>query len=74
VPAPDLSGAAVYPDPRVAAYLVAEIGGELSVADDVVVYRPPEGLGAGAEPVLAVLEPFRHGWYALTPALDSLFR
>jgi hypothetical protein len=72
--APDLSGAAVYPDPRVAAYLLAELGGELSVADDVVVYRPPEGRGVTAEPVLAVLEPFRNGWYALTPALDSLFR
>jgi hypothetical protein len=70
--APDVSGAAVYPDPRVAAYLLAELGGELSVADDVVVYRPPDG--EGTEPVLAVLEPFRHGWYALTPALDSLFR
>jgi hypothetical protein len=74
VRAPDLSGAAVYPDPRVAAYLLAELGGELSVADDVVVYRPPPGEGVGAEPVLAVLEPFRHDWYALTPALDSLFR
>lgn len=71
---PDLSGAAVYPDPRVAAYLLAELGGELSVADDVVVYRPPEREAAPVEPVLAVLEPFRHGWYALTPALDSLFR
>jgi hypothetical protein len=70
--APDVSGAAVYPDPRVAAYLLSELGGELSVADDVVVYRPPDG--EGIEPVLAVLEPFRHGWYALTPALDSLFR
>jgi hypothetical protein len=70
--APDVSGAAVYPDPRVAAYLLAELGGELSVADDVVVYRPPDT--EGVEPVLAVLEPFRAGWYALTPALDSLFR
>jgi hypothetical protein len=69
---PDVAGAAVYPDPRVAAYLLAELGGELSVADDVVVYRPPDG--DPAEPVLTVLEPFRHGWYALTPALDSLFR
>jgi hypothetical protein len=48
------------------------MGGELSVADDVVVYRPPAG--DSAEPVLSVLEPFRRGWYALTPALDSLFR
>jgi hypothetical protein len=72
VAAPEVAGAAVYPDPRVAAYLLAGLGGELSVADDVVVYRPPDG--DGAEPVLAVLEPFRHGWYALTPALDSMFR
>jgi hypothetical protein len=72
VEAPDVAGAAVYPDPRVAAYLLAELGGKLSVADDVVVYRPPAG--EAGEPVLAVLEPFRHGWYALTPALDSLFR
>jgi hypothetical protein len=72
VEAPDVAGAAVYPDPRVAAFLLAELGGELSVADDVVVYRPPED--GGSEPVLAVLEPFRHGWYALTPALDTLFR
>ncbi|HEY7200070.1 MAG TPA: hypothetical protein VIC57_07665 [Candidatus Dormibacteraeota bacterium] len=72
VQAPDVAGAAVYPDPRVAAYLLAELGGELSVADDVVVYRPP---AAGApKPVLAVLQPFRSGLYALTPALDSLFR
>jgi hypothetical protein len=71
-PAPDVSGAAVYPDPRVAAYLLAELGGELSVADDVVVYRPPADDCGQA--VLSVLEPFRHGWYALTPALDSLFR
>jgi hypothetical protein len=56
----------------VAAYLLAELGGDLSVADDVVVFRPPPG--DGVEPVLSVLEPFRHGWYALTPALDSLFR
>jgi hypothetical protein len=36
------------------------------------VYRPP---AAGApKPVLAVLQPFRSGLYALTPALDSLFR
>lgn len=72
VAVPDVAGAAVYPDPRVAAYLLAEVGGELSVADDVVVYRPPAG--EPGEPVLTVLEPFRHGWYALTPALDSLFR
>lgn len=70
--APDVSGAAVYPDPRVAAYLLSTLGGELSAADDVVVYRPPAG--RASEAVLAVLEPFRHGWYALTPALDSLFR
>jgi hypothetical protein len=69
---PDVAGAAVYPDPRVAAYLLAELGGELSVADDVVVYRPPGADGTG--PVISVLEPFRHGWYSLTPALDSLFR
>jgi hypothetical protein len=75
VEAPDVAGAAVYPDPRVAAYLLAELGGELSVADDVVVYRPPaSGDGAAREPVLSVLEPFRGGWYALTPALDTLFR
>src|SRR5215471_16529 len=72
VEAPEVAGAAVYPDPRVAAYLVAELGGELSVADDVVVYRPPADRGTG--PVLAALEPFRSGWYSLTPALDSLFR
>jgi hypothetical protein len=69
---PEVAGAAVYPDPRVAAYLLAELGGELSVADDVVVYRPPAG--DGLRPVLSVLEPFRRGWYSLTPALDSLFR
>ncbi len=72
LPAPDVSGAAVYPDPRVAAYLLAELGGELSVADDVVVYRPPAH--GEQEPLLTVLEPFRDGLYALTPALDSLFR
>jgi hypothetical protein len=74
VTAPDVTGAAVYPDPRVAAYLLAELGGELSVADDVVVYRPPAGEEGDGQPVLSVLEPFRHGWYALTPALDRLFR
>ena len=42
------------------------------MADDVVVYRPPAD--RGTEPVLAALEPFRSGWYSLTPALDSLFR
>jgi hypothetical protein len=72
VAAPDVAGAAVYPDPRVAAYLLAELGGELSVADDVVVFKPP--VADGIEPVLSVLEPFRHGWYSLTPALDSMFR
>lgn len=41
-----LTGALVFPDPRVAALLLAEVGGELVVADGGVSFRPkPEASG-----------------------------
>jgi hypothetical protein len=70
--APRIEGAAVYPDPRLAAHLLAELGGYLRVEDEVVRYRPPAG-AAGA-PILAALPPAGPGEYALTPPLEALFR
>lgn len=67
-----LEGAAVYPDPRVAAHLLAELGGDLWVADGVVAYRP--GRPAAGAAALAALEPLPGGAYALTASLDALFR
>lgn len=71
IEAPRVGPAAVYPDPRFAAHLLAELGGELTVVDEVVVYRPP---AARTSPVLSLLEPARAGGYALTPPLERLFR
>ncbi len=70
--APPVEGAAVYPDPRVAAYLLAELGGRLAVDEEVVIYRPPPA--AAAAPILSVLDPAAPGAFALTPPLDALFR
>ena len=71
VPAQRVDGATVYPDPRVAAHLLAELGGRLRVADGIVVYSPPAGAAA---PILHALPPVGEADYALTPRLDALFR
>jgi hypothetical protein len=67
-----VEGAALYPDPRVAAYLLSELGGRLAVEDEVVVYRPPPT--AATAPILTVLDPAGPGAFALTPPLDAMFR
>jgi hypothetical protein len=69
VPPPAVDGAAVYPDPRVAAYLLSELGGELAVRDEVVVYRP-----AVRDRLLGLLEPAGAAAFRLTPPLETLFR
>ena len=71
MPAQRVDGATVYPDPRVAAHLLAELGGRLRVADGIVVYSPPAGAAA---PILHALPPVGEADYALTPRLDALFR
>jgi hypothetical protein len=70
--APRVEGAALYPEPRVAAYLLSELGGRLAVEDEVVVYRPPPT--AATAPILTVLDPAGPGAFALTPPLDAMFR
>jgi hypothetical protein len=69
---PEVWGAVVYPEPRVAAYLLSELGGELSVVEGVVEYRPPAH--AAAEPLVTLLEPTGRGSVRLTPGLEGLFR
>ncbi|MGI8564447.1 MAG: hypothetical protein ACR2MZ_13045 [Candidatus Dormibacter sp.] len=64
---PDLRGATLYPDGRVAAFLLAELGGRLRVSQGTLVFDVPPG--AVDDPLLGVLEPGGR----LTPELDQLF-
>ncbi|MDQ6900227.1 MAG: hypothetical protein M3072_12090 [Candidatus Dormibacteraeota bacterium] len=64
---PDLTGATLYPDGRVAAFLLAELGGRLRVSQGTLVFEAPPR--AVDDPLLGVLEPGGR----LTPGLDQLF-
>lgn len=72
VEAPELRGAAIYPEPRVGAYLLSELGGRLEAVEGVVEYRPPAD--AAADPLVTLLEPTGLGSFRLTPGLEGLFR
>src|SRR2546430_8220702 len=71
VAAPEVAGAAVYPDPRVAAYLLAELGGGLSGAGAAGGDRPPAA--RGTDPRLTGLGPVPGGRDPPAPALGSPF-
>lgn len=64
---PALTGATLYPDGRVAAFLLAELGGRLRVSQGTVVFDPPPQ--AATDPLLSVLEPGGR----MTAGLDQLF-
>lgn len=69
---PEVHGAAVYPEPRVTAYLLAAVGGTLSVRDGVVEYWPPPE--AESDPLVTLFRPTSGGPIRLTPDLERLFR
>jgi hypothetical protein len=69
VAAPELE-AMVYPDPRIAAYLLAEVGGSLRAERGGVVFRA--GARSAGHPVARLLAD-RYGDIELTPSGDALF-
>jgi hypothetical protein len=68
LPTPLVTGAFVWPDPRVAAYLLRAVGGELVASVDGVTFKPSH-----SDPILTALERGRDGRYALTPAITTGF-
>ncbi len=65
VGAPDVGPMLACPDPRAAAFLLAELGGGLAARPDGTFLVP--GARAAGSPLLELLAPDERGWVRLTP-------